>query len=429
MIAKISTGSIVKGMVLYNHNKTETKENGFKEADLLGVENIPSNDVNSIINKIQSRNNLNKNVSKPNIHISLNFHKDDVLDNNQIYEIGLDYMEKLGYKEQPFAVYRHFDKEHPHIHIVSSSIDSNGKKINDSHLHRRSQKITRELELKYNITIATKQIGNKVENKPLDTLINEHLEHNKHSLTGILAKILDEVMGEKPTSEKQFEHLLSTFQTSRTISEKDGEKKGHYFHLLTYEQIGDENFKKKDKGINGSDLDINFSYESIKNQIELNDQVKMTNLKSMMGRVYSIKSTDDKPLKLTELALELRKKGIILHAKRKQTGNDINSIYALNFKNIKTGITYSASDLKIKTNDFLKRIIDDEKFNKRKEKSTEVYLDKKNPPEDKVLKNEEQTEKDISSISSILQDFLETKQVADNEENLNSKRKRKRRRN
>ncbi len=58
-------------------------------------------------------------------------------------------MKTLGYENQPFAVYRHFDKEHPHIHIVSSQINSDGNKISDSYLYgRKSQRITRELEKK-----------------------------------------------------------------------------------------------------------------------------------------------------------------------------------------------------------------------------------------------------------------------------------------
>lgn len=37
-------------------------------------------------------------------------------------------MEEMGYKDQPYAIYRHFDKEHPHVHIVSSQINSERKK-------------------------------------------------------------------------------------------------------------------------------------------------------------------------------------------------------------------------------------------------------------------------------------------------------------
>ncbi len=99
MIANISTGNYCRGMVKYNDNKTQSDDKKSKEALLLGVENIPKNDVETIIAKIDSQNKLNKNVSKPNIHISLSFHKNDVLNNNEIYQIGLDYMKNLGYEK------------------------------------------------------------------------------------------------------------------------------------------------------------------------------------------------------------------------------------------------------------------------------------------------------------------------------------------
>ncbi len=305
-------------------------------------------------------------------------------------------------KNQPFAVYRHFDKEHPHIHIVSSQINSDGNKISDSYLYRKSQRITRELEKKYNITIATEQKGNKIENKHLPTLINEHLEFGKHSLSGVLGRVLDEVMGKKPTSEKEFENNLKQFQTRRSFFEVDGKKKGHYFHLLSFDKL-DEPYIK-DKGINGYDIDSSFSFQSIQKQIEINEKIKKEGLRNLMGKVYSITNSinpEDK-IKLTDLALSLKKKGIELHAKRKQTGRDINGIYGLTFIEKSTGITYTASDLKIKTIDFLKKIEDNEKYNKREEGSTKVYIDR---DKEKILPNDQVPDK-VSVVNDGLENIL-----------------------
>ena len=71
----------------------------------------------------------NRRTEKPVIHISLNPHPDDVLTDEQLTAIGQEYMEKMGYGNQPYIIYRHEDIGRPHIHIVSLRIDEQGKKI------------------------------------------------------------------------------------------------------------------------------------------------------------------------------------------------------------------------------------------------------------------------------------------------------------
>lgn len=384
MIAKISTGTFTYGMVQYNHDKTTVKKNGDFEALLLGSNCIENNRFDTIVSTIIDYNNRNIDVLKSNIHISLNFHKDDILDNESIYNIAEDYMEQMGYKDQPYAVYRHFDKEHPHVHIVSSQINIDGTKINDSHIYYKSQALTRELEIKYGITKAVEK--NEIfSKKDLETSINEHLELGKHSLTAIMKSVLNEVLDSKPTTVKQFDRKLEDFQMKRILSnDQDGSIKGHTFYLLPIDQLGNENFHSSSKGISASDLDNSFSYQSIETQIQLNLKQKEALQKGIMGRLFAIVNPikekqrlslytpgDNDPYKerLSTFISDLKKKGIELIVKRSQTGDDPNTIYGLLFKDIRSGQTYTASELKIKTKDFLNLIFDDLKNLPEKEKN------------------------------------------------------------
>ncbi|WP_244436760.1 relaxase/mobilization nuclease domain-containing protein [Bacteroides reticulotermitis] len=67
----------------------------------------------------------NRRTEKPVIHVSLNPHPDDVLTDEQLAAIGQEYMEKMGYGNQPYIIYRHEDIGRPHIHI--SPCASTGK--------------------------------------------------------------------------------------------------------------------------------------------------------------------------------------------------------------------------------------------------------------------------------------------------------------
>lgn len=383
MIAKISTGSCVTGMVNYNHSKISQTKNEEQKGIILGTNNINSEELNAIVNAISNANSRNNNVSKPNIHISLSFHKDDILDNETIYKIAEDYMKDLEYSEQPYAVYRHFDKEHPHVHIVSSQINHLGKKINDSHIKRRSYKISRQLEEKYQITKAVDK--NEIfDKKDLSKALNEHLEEGKHSLSAIMKRILADVLEKKPTEEKQFDSLLQEFQLIRTIvCDEKGKQKGHYFDLRPIEYIeGQREYLKESHKIQGSELDPNYGFINIQNT-QLNNKVEKEKLlRNMMGRVYFVinpilknAELSLKPEKLSDLITQLKRKGIELEVKRSQTGENSNSIYGLRFKDIREGHIYTASDLRIKTKDFLGTIEDDMK-NLSSKRMSDLLLEK-----------------------------------------------------
>lgn len=416
MIAKISTGVNTDGMVNYNHSKTKKSKNNTPDAILLSTNliNINSNsDVFfAISNTIKSRNSFSNNVEKKNIHISLNFHKDDILTNEAILKIGKDYMEQMGYANQPYAVYRHFDKEHPHIHIVSSQIGLDGKKINDSNLYYRSVSISRQLEEKYNITKAVGKKSSYSKTANIQRKIDEHLEHGKHSLTAILNTVLLEVMKNKPISEEQFIKLLEEYQIKQIISYNQENKPiGHSFALIPDDYFGNENdnLYKNSKGIPGNELDINFSLFSILEQIDINLKEKKTLQNTIMGRIYSVinpikkeHSEKNTKEKISDLILKLQKKGIELELKRSQTGENLNTIYGLLFKDIKTGHRYSATEIKLKTKDFLFAIEDDLKDKNLVSIKNEDDSDNKREEEDTSPTNNNDVNKTMKNFIDIL---------------------------
>ena len=157
MIARINTGAKPAGAILYNEYKV-----AHGEARFLGGYNAISFSrdqltVQQKITELDRYASANPRISKPTFHVSLAFHPSEQLSDHKLGEIGLAYMDRLGYGEQPFLVYRHEDTHHPHIHIVSVSVDAFGKRIPDSHQQRRSNTIRQNLEKEYALVAAEKQ--------------------------------------------------------------------------------------------------------------------------------------------------------------------------------------------------------------------------------------------------------------------------------
>ena len=53
------------------------------------------------------------------IHISLNPHPDDRLTDVELEQLAREYLDRLGYGDQPYLVFKHEDISRHHLHIVS----------------------------------------------------------------------------------------------------------------------------------------------------------------------------------------------------------------------------------------------------------------------------------------------------------------------
>ena len=149
MIAKIMKGSGFKGVINYI---LEPKK-GTELIDSLGVQ---TDGINHIVQSFIDQTELNPRVSKVVGHISLSFSVQDSpkLNNEWMAQIAREYMEKMGIKDTQYIIGRHFDKEHPHVHIAFNRIDNNGKTISDRNDRFRSEKICKELTAKHGLYFA-----------------------------------------------------------------------------------------------------------------------------------------------------------------------------------------------------------------------------------------------------------------------------------
>ena len=145
MISKILSGKSLAEAVEYNEQKVREGV-----AELIDISNIGSaNYVKETLVKVSG---YNRRCQKPVFHLSLSFPSDEKeLSDNELSQIAKEFMTKFGFGEHPYAVYRHKDTSHPHIHIVSTRISWNGEYKNVHQEHRLTGKIAGEIEEKYGL--------------------------------------------------------------------------------------------------------------------------------------------------------------------------------------------------------------------------------------------------------------------------------------
>ena len=146
MIAKIMKGSGFKGVINYILDPK-------KGTELIDSTGVRTDSISHIAQSFIDQTELNPRVGKVVGHISLSFSAQDSskLSNEFMIQTAREYMEKMGIKDTQYIIGRHFDKEHPHVHIAFNRIDNNGKTISDRNDRFRSEKICKELTTKYGL--------------------------------------------------------------------------------------------------------------------------------------------------------------------------------------------------------------------------------------------------------------------------------------
>lgn len=147
----MKNGKNIRGALSYNEAKVRDGKAELIMASRYGCDAVEL----SFSQKLKRFTDLNDKCvtsSFNTIHISLNFSPDDLIDTETMQLIARDYMQQLGFEKQPYLVYRHDDTAHPHLHIVTTPVKTNGRTINLHNLaQRKSEPARKSLEEQYNL--------------------------------------------------------------------------------------------------------------------------------------------------------------------------------------------------------------------------------------------------------------------------------------
>ncbi len=153
MIIKQIKGENFTPLCIYQFQKIDKKEAKIIDSNMLGDSAL------SLSREFNISTDQRPNLKKIVYHASLSIHPEEKLTNNQFRKIGKEFLQKMGFGNNQFLMVRHYDAEHPHIHIISSRVKLNGEVVSDKWDYRRAEKLAREFEKKYNL----KEVQNSTE--------------------------------------------------------------------------------------------------------------------------------------------------------------------------------------------------------------------------------------------------------------------------
>ncbi|TAN00424.1 MAG: relaxase [Chitinophagaceae bacterium] len=192
MVSVIKSSASLRNVLYYNENKLKQKvaelihSSGFtKDAERLSFKDK--------LKTFEKRMELNQRTRLKTVHISLNFHPDEKLNKEQLKDIADAYMQKIGFGDQPYLVYQHFDAGHPHIHLVTTNIKNDGARIKMQNIGRnQSTKARLEIEKEFWLKPATQADLKRVyELKPVNaTKVQYGRTETKRAITNVLDYVL-----------------------------------------------------------------------------------------------------------------------------------------------------------------------------------------------------------------------------------------------
>jgi hypothetical protein len=151
MVAVIHQSTSLRNILNYNEQKIKSGLAVCLEAGYYPVEAADLN-IHQKLRRLEMLTELNQRTKYNSVHISLNFDPSEKLPDELLKEIAEVYLDKLGFTGQPYLLYRHEDAGHPHLHLVTTNIQPDGKAI---HLHnlgkRKSEPARKEIEIKYGL--------------------------------------------------------------------------------------------------------------------------------------------------------------------------------------------------------------------------------------------------------------------------------------
>ena len=245
MIAKFKNRIDFTGLVSYANDIKSNEKRGrllsYQGVCVVSNETI-ADSFNTHLRHPDSRGRVHH-IGQPVKHVSISFSPEDAHmfpDNEQgdrfMAQLVDEWLRGMGITNAQYIVARHFDKTHPHCHLVFSRIDLDGNVISAFNERIRSAKVCKGIKLRHGLTFGN-MTGEKVNRDRLRPI--QQLRFDVKSAAIAAAN--------SSSSWAEFQHALEAqrIETSFSINRSTGEIRGISFAKDNYRFAGSKLSKQK----------------------------------------------------------------------------------------------------------------------------------------------------------------------------------------
>jgi hypothetical protein len=287
------------------------------------------------LNGFEAFTKQNRRASAKAVHISLNFHPSDKLDETILRSITEDYMERIGFGNQPYLVYQHYDAGHPHVHIVTTNIQKDGNRMVLFRIGKyESERARQHIETTFGLV---KAAGRKEEVQDFNE--SRKMTYGKSETKRSIGNIVRSVIRSyRYTSLPEFNAILRQFN----IVADRGTEHSRMFSKggLLYRALN-ENGEKIGVPIKASTISGKPTLAFLEEQFKLNDVLRRPHRERLVGIIDNAFGTRKEMTKASFIKT-LSQQGVFVLFRQNEEGR----IYGITFVDNKTKVVFNGSDLR-----------------------------------------------------------------------------------
>ncbi|MDE3183723.1 MAG: relaxase/mobilization nuclease domain-containing protein [Bacteroidota bacterium] len=235
-----------------------------KRAVVLEAEGVRDYDYKLMAKDFELQQSLRPSLTKAVFHGIISFYPGEKVEDKMMTEIAKEYLAEMKITDTQFAIVKHIDKNHLHLHVLANLVNNHGETIKDSWIGLRGKKVAQKLTKKYGLKEA---ISKNLALTNLESL-NER-EANRYIIYQAIVEKLPLCRSLAELKEKLTKENIETLY----------KYKGHTKELQGI------SFKMGDYKYKGSEIDRKFSINNL--QKILLQQQSARFIKSPVGSLYS----------------------------------------------------------------------------------------------------------------------------------------------
>jgi|SRR6218665_374786 len=336
MVARINTGKSIRKALNYNEKKVLEGQAEILSAHYF-LKDADQMSFYEKIGRFEKLTSLNEKVVTNTLHVSLNFDPSEKLNNDEMVAIANNYMKRIGFGDQPYLIYRHFDTGHPHIHIVSTNIQADGSRISMHNMGRNQSEVARkEIEIEFGLVKAeSKRQFDQLKLKPVSAArINPGKRATKAAISNVLGVVVDQY---KYSSLAELNKVLKLYNV---IADRCGEDSETYKHKGLLFRVLDERGNKTGTPIKASLFHMRPTLTNLEKRFAKNELLKAPHATRLRATIdYALLRTKQPSLERLIKMLEGQRISTILQQ------NKDGFIYGITYVDHHTKCVFNGSDL------------------------------------------------------------------------------------
>lgn len=223
-------------------------------AVVLDTEGVRDYDYKLMAKDFELQQGLRPSLTKAVFHGIISFYPGEKIEDKMMAGIAKDYLQEMKIIDTQFAIVKHIDKNHVHLHIIANLVNNNGDAIKDSWIGLRGKRVSQNLTLKY---------GLKVANSKNLSLTNLEALNEKEASKYIICQAILELLPHCKSLDDLKEKLVKKkIETLYKYKGQTNELQGISFRM------GDYRYK-------GSEIDRRFSINNLQKILQQQQSKKL----------------------------------------------------------------------------------------------------------------------------------------------------------